>query len=734
MWAPFPTIEEIILAILMNLSPIIYFVCATVSFTDINNYEKGDKRIMAIIIYNIVYLFFVYSFFEYHFREIVINFPKDIQLFKYFFVLFIAIFVISNEYAYRSLKRKKKEDKLHLSNIIYVSAICLTLLLAMLVYDVIKVSNEDNIYRDDKMVEQYLESKYGKAKSLFKANYKGISIGNKSRFEIIKKFPLVYKKDYVIKYSIECNFLEKPFDILLDKETKEVRRDYFSTALLNDKNYLNAYINYVTKKSGIEDNNVKLIIKNISGIDFSKISSIDDMPYVLYENTLSNIDGLYIEEAFDEVDDNNTYDYMYNKMIKYQKEYFEKVNTLSSVFNINIKNTANNQIYNFMVYNDNIENYVLQIYDYVVYKDDQRIDEIERIRNNDDNSYKNIIEIDKSGNKKYFEYKGKIPFNQDTLLFYLYYIFDKNNKKQEFLNIASDVDIDNIIEFNSSMKISFEVDESNIVKVYEEKKLPIKITKNDKEYDFVLTFEQNEFYELSSIGIENIISENRNVIKINSSKDLSNIIIGSHVYMGRYYQSSINEKEDIEWIVINKNLDDKTVTLMSHRILDVCQYRSKVGKDIINTSLYEDSDVREYINNYFYNEAFNQYEKKLLLKTRLTESVEGKNLNKQEYMSDNMNDYVFLPTQSEVRKYLAKKSNMKAYGTKYAISKNLKVSTKVESFHYASYWTRTINEFRAQYYWDNEIFYVDENGDYNKTKDESMIGFGIRPCVRLKYE
>ena len=314
------------------------------------------------------------------------------------------------------------------------------------------------------------------------------------------------------------------------------------------------------------------------------------------------------------------------------------------------------------------------------------------------------------------------------MFFYLYNIFDKNNKRQELLNIDSSIDLDNIIEFNSSMKVSFEVNDFNVKRAYEEKKLPIKLNKKDKVYDFILTFEQNEFNELCGIGIENITSENKNVIKINSNKDLNGIIIGSHVYLGRYYQNSMNEKEDIEWIVINKNLEDKSVTLMSHRILDMCQYRSKKGKDIIDTSLYENSDVREYINNYFYNEAFNQNEKKLLLKTKLIEDVDGKNTSKKEYMSDNINDYVFILTQKEIRKYLAKKSNMKAYGTKYAINKNLKLSTNIESFHYASYWTRTIKEYH------NEIYFVSENGDYNKSINVSMMGCGIRPCVRLKYE
>ena len=85
--------------------------------------------------------------------------------------------------------------------------------------------------------------------------------------------------------------------------------------------------------------------------------------------------------------------------------------------------------------------------------------------------------------------------------------------------------------------------------------------------------------------------------------------VGDIVKMGKYEQDNNNQNgaEDIEWIVIAK--DDSTTILMSKYCLDSKPYNDA---EIDTKTSWEDSTIRAWLNNEFYDTAFSDDEKQNL--------------------------------------------------------------------------------------------------------------------------
>lgn len=71
----------------------------------------------------------------------------------------------------------------------------------------------------------------------------------------------------------------------------------------------------------------------------------------------------------------------------------------------------------------------------------------------------------------------------------------------------------------------------------------------------------------------------------------------STIKFDSYYQSNSNTKEPIEWLVFWENVEG--VRLISKYVLDCQPYND--SKDVI----WENSTLHNWLNNEFYNEAFN---------------------------------------------------------------------------------------------------------------------------------
>ena len=713
----FPSLSEIITYYFILFSPAIYLWCLLIWFCTLKYSKSYNKKLVATYIYYIVFIFFVVAFFKYSLIEIAKNFRYDIQVFKYFFILFVAIFFISNEYLYRTIRIKNKKDKIKVTNILYIVITYFVLSFVMVVFDVIKVKNEERIYRNDDKAYEYINNEYGKCSSLFDLSFNGIKNGG-SGFRILNKFPLIYERDYIIEYKVKCDFLKNIFKISFNKQTMNVKNDGFWYALSMDEKYSYDYTKYLTKKIGIDDNDIRLSIAEVKKINFDKIDSLEDYPNVLYENTeATETSGATITKYFGEED----LDKYYNEMLYYQKKYFTMFNNRN--YFITFENLTNNSSYYFEVSNNDVYDYILQTYDILVYKNGGK----ETVNISDDLKFITIIEKN-DDEKNFLSYKNKVPFEKETLLFYLncFFYYHKNLKNvSEYLSIASNFRM-NIFDNQIGFKVDFEEDDKNIDISFKEKIIPIEIEYLEKKYKYDLIFDYNEFNEIELLDIlnkdENRINDISNFNNNKNVKDTSfdNLSIGSKVSFGKYYQNDYKIKEDINWLVINKDLEKRCALLLSEKILDTCKFVENY-KD----TTYDKSYIKKFLNEEFYNIAFDDNDKKNILEVELQTSNGRKN----EYeIFVKTNDKVFILDNAEISKYLTGEMNKSTIATPYVREDEVEFSKDVRNYGASNWWVRNFfdtGEYKVG------IVNMDGKGDSKRGTNEKI---GVRPCLWIKYE
>ena len=113
------------------------------------------------------------------------------------------------------------------------------------------------------------------------------------------------------------------------------------------------------------------------------------------------------------------------------------------------------------------------------------------------------------------------------------------------------------------------------------------------------------------------------------------------VTFGSYPQSdeSGNIKEPIEWLVLEKQAD--RALLLSKYILDSQRYTENYNE----ITDWEKSTIRTWLNNNFYNVAFNNSEKNCILSTEVINNIENGNSE----ICNNTNDKIFLLGWNEVQ-------------------------------------------------------------------------------------
>lgn len=198
---------------------------------------------------------------------------------------------------------------------------------------------------------------------------------------------------------------------------------------------------------------------------------------------------------------------------------------------------------------------------------------------------------------------------------------------------------------------------------------------------------------------------------------------------GKYYIDSSGEKKDIEWLVIEKNNNE--MTLMSKYVIDNLPYNSN-GDDCT----WEECSLRKWLNNEFYNMAFNEEEKnKIVAKTNT-------NMNNKFYDLDILGgddtiDKVYILGVDDYLKYF-KHGGLEKYGysideeivaegTEYAYTKEINGDKlfKDEKGH-TLFWARTPGHYQ------NTATYIDSDGlltVYGYSVDAGIIG--IRPVINI---
>lgn len=108
-----------------------------------------------------------------------------------------------------------------------------------------------------------------------------------------------------------------------------------------------------------------------------------------------------------------------------------------------------------------------------------------------------------------------------------------------------------------------------------------------------------------------------NVHKIINNTFIHDVIalrVGNSVYFGRYYQDSMNEKEPIEWRILD--IEDDKILLMSEYGLDAKAYNEE-GED----TSWGNCTLRNWLNQDFIDEAFTNDEQKYINNEKIEDKV-----------------------------------------------------------------------------------------------------------------
>lgn len=180
-------------------------------------------------------------------------------------------------------------------------------------------------------------------------------------------------------------------------------------------------------------------------------------------------------------------------------------------------------------------------------------------------------------------------------------------------------------------------------------------------YDRAASLQDSGDYEAAYIMLKGLdykdSAQKRSAIK---KILLSKAQVGSYVYFGLYEQdnNSLNGKEDIEWLVLDKN-DDKALVI-SRYALDCRQYNKYFAPVTWETCV-----LRKWLNEEFMNSAFSAEEQAMIPKMTVTAD---KNPAVSTSPGNDTTDQVFLLSIKEAKQYFGSDDKRKCTPTAYAVA------------------------------------------------------------------
>ncbi len=154
-----------------------------------------------------------------------------------------------------------------------------------------------------------------------------------------------------------------------------------------------------------------------------------------------------------------------------------------------------------------------------------------------------------------------------------------------------------------------------------------------------------------------------------------------------YYTSTVYwfKYEPIKWQILTES--NGKAFLLADIVLDSQEYyvSTKPFGTLMNVNNYEYSTIRAWLNETFYNTAFNELEKEIIQTTLVDNSVSSTGDIANSYVYNNTNDKVFLLSYQEVTTYLTSDALRQRKTTDYAKSQGSWASTKGS----ATWWLRS---------------------------------------------
>lgn len=148
------------------------------------------------------------------------------------------------------------------------------------------------------------------------------------------------------------------------------------------------------------------------------------------------------------------------------------------------------------------------------------------------------------------------------------------------------------------------------------------------------------------------------------NKTNENHKIGDTIFFGKYFFESEKDIKPIEWLILESN--DREMLLISKYCLDTIKYcEPSPSFGGTECCIWENSYLRNWINNTFYSQAFSEEEKQNIVETEI---VTDKTLNNTLHKNK-----VFALSKSQVCAYFSNNENRKGYPTPYALQKGANI-------------------------------------------------------------
>ena len=148
--------------------------------------------------------------------------------------------------------------------------------------------------------------------------------------------------------------------------------------------------------------------------------------------------------------------------------------------------------------------------------------------------------------------------------------------------------------------------------------------------------------------------------------------------------------EPISWTVLSENTTDGTALILCDMIIDSQQYDYENGTYKNN---YAESTIRKWLNENFYNTAFNELQKQIIFTTTVDNSVESTGYSSNSYACENTQDKVFLLSyQDVINANYGFLSNYSDYDT----ARQKKPTDYAQA---QGAWTSTITDYAGNGYW-----------------------------------
>ncbi|MBQ7307024.1 MAG: hypothetical protein IJW82_00675, partial [Clostridia bacterium] len=189
--------------------------------------------------------------------------------------------------------------------------------------------------------------------------------------------------------------------------------------------------------------------------------------------------------------------------------------------------------------------------------------------------------------------------------------------------------------------------------------------------------------------------------------------------------------EPITWTI--KEESNGYASIVCNMILDSQDFNYIDNSRTINGSTvyasnYEYSHIRSWLNDTFYNTAFNNLEKAIIQTTLVDNSASSTSSSSNSYACNNTNDKIYLLSYQEVTTYFTSNSERQKKGTDYAKCQGLFVNTSSEYYGNSVWWLRSpYNNYSYR------SFNVFIGGGINGSDVDFTIR-GVLPALKIKLD